>query len=166
MVVFCLGKLNKPDKIANTILSSMVVCMRGGPKFLCKMLPVKELDADFLFEQTNILLTAIKSAGGDAIAIICAGNRVNQSFFKKFDRVEPWRTRDNIFLLFDFVHIMKNIGNNWITEETQELKYIMDREAKVSRWSDLKRLHQLESDCLVKLPKLTEVMFITRSVID
>ena len=79
--------VNKPDKIANTILSFMVVCMRGGPKFLCKMLPVKELDADFPFEQTNILLTAIKSAGGDVIAIICDGNRVNQSFFKKFDRV-------------------------------------------------------------------------------
>ena len=61
----------------------MVICMRGGPKFLCKMLPVKELDADFLFEKTNILLTAIKSAGGDVIAIICDGNRVNQSFFQK-----------------------------------------------------------------------------------
>ena len=52
---------------------------------------------------------------------------------------------------------MKNIRNNWITEETQELKYIVDREAKVARWSDLKRLHQLESDRLVKLSKLTEV---------
>ena len=52
---------------------------------------------------------------------------------------------------------MKNIRNNWITEETQELKYIVDGEAKVARWSDLKRLHQLESDRLVKLSKLTEV---------
>ena len=43
-----------------SILSFMVVC-----KFLCKMLPVKELD-DFLFEQTNILLTG---AGGDVIAM-------------------------------------------------------------------------------------------------
>ena len=49
---------------------------------------------------------------------------------------------------------MKNIRNNWITEETQELKYIVDGEAKVARWSDL---HQLESDRLVKLSKLTEV---------
>ena len=66
--------VNKPDKIANTILSFMVVCMRGGPKFLCKMLSVKELDADFLFEQTNILLTAIKNDGGDVIEIICDRN--------------------------------------------------------------------------------------------
>ena len=33
----------------------------------------------------------------------------------------------------------------------------MDGEAKVARWSDLKRLHQLESDRLVRLSKLTEV---------
>ena len=47
--------LNNSTKLANTVLSYMVVCMYGGPKFLCKMLPVKELNADFLFEQTDIL---------------------------------------------------------------------------------------------------------------
>ena len=57
--------------------------------------------------------------------------------------VEPCRTRDNIFLLFDYVHIIKNIRNNWMTEETQELKYKVDVEAKIARWSHLKRLHRL-----------------------
>lgn len=39
-----------------------------------------------------------------------------------FDTEEPWRTRDNMFLLFDFVHLLKNIRNNWITEATPEFE--------------------------------------------
>ena len=39
--------LNNSTKLANTVLSYMVVCMHGSPKFLCKMLPVKELNAVF-----------------------------------------------------------------------------------------------------------------------
>ena len=137
--------VNKPEKVANTILSFMVCCLQGGPKFLCKMLPVKELNADFLYEQTKMLLNILKNAGADLVAIICDGNRVNQSFFKKFDCVEPWRTRDNIFLLFDFVHLIKNIRNNWITEAMQELFYTVDDVKRVAKWSDLKHLYELES---------------------
>ena len=113
--------VNRPEKVANTILSFMIYCLKGGPKFLFKMLPVKELEADFLHQQTQVLLDILRNAGAELAAIICDGNRVNQSFFKKFDCVEPWRTRDNIFLLFDVVHLIKNIRNNWITETMQEL---------------------------------------------
>ena len=97
--------VNKPDKLANTVLSFMVVCLQGGPKFLCKMLPVKELDSDFLFEQASLILSTLKTSGGNVIATICDGNRVNQSFKKKIDVDAPWRTRDGMFLLFNFVFI-------------------------------------------------------------
>ena len=69
--------VNRPDKTANTILSFMVVCMQGGPKFIFKMLPVKELDTEFIFEQNNLLLQSLKTAGADVIDVICDGNRVN-----------------------------------------------------------------------------------------
>ena len=132
--------LNNSTKLANTVLSYMVVCMYGGPKFLCKMLPVKELNADFLFEQTNILLENLKEAGAKVIAIVCDGNRVNQAFFKKFDTIFPWLTKDNLFLLFDYVHIFKNIRNNWITEATQELEFYLNDQKYTARWSDIRKL--------------------------
>ena len=87
--------LNNSTKLANTVLRYMVVCMYSGPKFLCKMLPVKELNANFLFEQTNILLENLKEAGAKVIAIVSDGNRVNQAFFKKFVTIFPWLTKDN-----------------------------------------------------------------------
>ena len=74
--------INSPSKLANGVLSYMVVCIFGGPKFLCKILPVKEMGADFLFNETNTLLKNLKDAVAKVIAIICNGNRVNQSFSK------------------------------------------------------------------------------------
>ena len=40
---------NKPSKLAYTVLSFILICLSGGPKLLCRMFPVKELDAMFLF---------------------------------------------------------------------------------------------------------------------
>ena len=81
--------VNHPTKLANTVLSFMVVTLFGGPKFLCKMLPGCNLSANIVFEQTNLLLDAIKYSGGKVVATICDGNRVNQAVFKMFDTVSP-----------------------------------------------------------------------------
>lgn len=150
---------NKPEELANTVLSFMVVCMFGGPKFLCKILPTKALDSNFLFQQTQLLLSAIKNFGGKVVAIVSDGNKVNQSMFKKFDCVNPWLTHDGIFLLFDFVHLFKNIRNNWITEKCQELEFFIpgDTQKRVAKWSFIKELYKLEQTQLVKMSRLSEV---------
>jgi hypothetical protein len=149
--------INDTGSLAKTVLGFMVVSLFGGPKFLYRMLHVQGLTTDFLFEQTNCIISKIRHNGGNPVAIICDGNRVNQSFFKKFDTINPWRTRDNIFLLFDFVHLLKNIRNNWITETSKEIEFCVDGETKIAKWSDLETLHEKEKGKLVKLSKLTEV---------
>ncbi|XP_065660880.1 uncharacterized protein LOC136084588 [Hydra vulgaris] len=150
--------VNNPNVLANTVLSFMVITLFGGPKFLCKMLPVCDIDSNFLFEQTNFLLSAIKVAGGHVISIVCDGNRVNQAFFKKFETDGvPWRTKDYIYLLYDFVHLLKNIRNIWITEKSQELEFFVNKEKKVAKWSHIVALHKLESNQMIKMSKLTDV---------
>lgn len=72
---------NNPNSLANTILSYMIVCMLGGPKFLFKMLPVNALDSKFLLNQTNLLLKMIHESDGNVVAVISDGNKVNQSLF-------------------------------------------------------------------------------------
>ena len=44
---------------------------------------------------------------------------------RSYDNVpgKPWLTTDGKFLLFDFVHLLKCIRNNWITGLTGELIY-------------------------------------------
>ena len=59
------------------------------------------------------------------MAVITDNNRTNQAFFKLFNTPEskPWKTSDGIFLLYDYVHLLKSVRNNWITEKTQNLEF-------------------------------------------
>jgi len=149
--------VNRPDLLANTVLSFMIVCLFNGPKLLYRMLPVKQLDSVFLYEQTNLILKLISQAGGIVKAIICDNNRVNQSFFKMFNGNVPWQSKDNVFLLFDFVHLIKSVRNNWITEKTKKLIFYEDNEPKVASWSHLENLLRYEKQNIVKMSNLTDV---------
>ena len=84
---------------------------------------------------------------------------MNQAFFKKFNTntSSPRQTKDNVFLLYDFVHLMKNIRNNSINEPMKELKFFVDEEEKVAKWTDIGNLYKLESQHLVKMSKLSKV---------
>ena len=42
----------EPASLASTVLSFILVSLYGGPQYLCRTLPVCELDSKFLFEQT------------------------------------------------------------------------------------------------------------------
>ena len=63
-----------------------------------------------------------------------------------------------MFLLFDYVHSLKNIHNNWITEKIQKLSFELNCEQMNAKWSNIKKLHQLEITNLVKMFKLSEVV--------
>lgn len=133
---------NRPDELANTMLVLMVHCLFGGPQLVGKAIPVKKLNSKFQYDQTQLLLQAIRDSGGTVAAIVTDDYRVNQQFFKKFktQRNKPWQTTDNTFLLFDYVHLLKNVRNNWLTEENGELDFVFDNKRCTARWSDLVEL--------------------------
>ena len=92
-------------------------------------------------------------------AVIYDDNRSNQPFFKLFDTEpqQPWLTKGGIYLLYDFVHFLKNIRNDWLTEKMEELTFYERGMIKVARWSNLVELYKLEAEGLVKMSKLTKV---------
>ena len=104
--------VNNPEHLATTVLGFMLVSPFGGPSFLVKMLPVWRLDANFMFEQTQLLLAHIKNAGGSTICIICDNNRVNQAFFKMFPLTSPWKTNDNIL---ETIGSLRKLEKSYIT---------------------------------------------------
>ena len=125
--------------LAQTVLSIMLRCLNGGPKFLSKLIPISKLTLTFLFEQTELTVQAITSVPTDVKAIICDGNQVNQTFLKLHPTLpeKPWLTEDNKHLLFDYVHLLKNICNLWLREKTGEL--IFDNGVRwVAKWAHLK----------------------------
>ena len=126
----------------------------------------KILYSSLHYRQTQQLISVLQGAGANLVGIICDGNRVNQAFFKMFDTSpdSPWKTKDDVFLLFDFVHLLKCIRNNWITEKTQELSFKISDHTYTAKWSDIKTLHLLEKQKPVKLSKLSDVSVAPRPI--
>ena len=106
-------------------------------------------------------MTDIVNGTGKLKVIISDGNRINQSFFKKFETVEnkPWISLGGSYLLYDFVHLMKNIRNLWLTEKTGTFDFPHDGKILVAKWQDLCDLYKDESKYtkLLKMLNLTEV---------
>ena len=59
--------VNKSHLLANTILTFKIMTLFGGPKVIYKMFTVQERNLKFIFEQTNLILNAIKNAGGNHV---------------------------------------------------------------------------------------------------
>ena len=65
---------------------------------------------------------------------------------------------EKIYLLYDHIHLLKSIYNNWQTEKMQKLKFthpIKNKEVTAHR-SDLIAIYKIENDSLCKLAKLNE----------
>ena len=90
-------------------------------------------------------------------AVICDGNSTNH-FFKQYETLKekPWLTKYGNFLLFDFVHFLKNIRNLWLTEKMGELVFEGNDVQRVVTWSHLKQLYELDSKTLAQMFILTE----------
>ncbi len=110
---------NDSSKLARTVLAVMLKCLFGGPTFIVKMLPVCKLDSKYQFTVVSSVIDAISAADGRLVAILCDNNKVNQRFYQLFNVVpdKPWLAVDGTFLLYDYVHIWKNVRNNWLTEK-------------------------------------------------
>ena len=70
-----------------------------------------------------------------------------------------------IFLLFDYVHLLKNIRNLWLTEKTGELAYEEEGIKFVAKWQNLRDLFKSESRNSVKMSNLTEIGIYTRQIV-
>ena len=138
----------------------MVKSLYGGPEFLARVLPVSNLTSDFQLEQCKLIVDTIETftCNGKLIAIITDGNKVNQSFFSKFKTVEgkPWLCQNGSYFLYDYVHLLKCIRNNWLTEKLGQLQFIHNEITHIANWRDLINLYTLEKNQLIKLSRLTE----------
>ena len=50
---------------------------------------------------------------------------------------------------FDFVHLIKNVRNNWVTESCQELDWEKGKK-KTAKWANIKVMHSLKANQIVK----------------
>ena len=79
-----------------------LVCHFGGPRYILRVHPVSKLNSESLKVMLIESLTAIVRAGGTPLSIICDNCPTNQGVYAKLGGL-------SLFLVYDYVHIFKNI---------------------------------------------------------
>ena len=155
------NSFNKAEDPATSMLAVMVNPSFGQPPFVARLVPVHNMDAEFLYEILIEVLEMIHEYGGEVYATMCDDLSVNQKVYKLLherfgsDSISsikhpfPNETFKSMFTLYDPVHLVKNIRNNWITERKQELDF-KDPTTQVectAKWNDLVSIYKSEKGC-------------------
>ena len=118
---------------AKTISGLMINPIIGEPAFMVRLFPVNNLDADFLSDQLKLLTNIFHDCGGVVFSAMTDNLKVNQKTFRLFHEefvsngitsIEHHIANsffEEFFLLYDQVHLMKNVRNNLVTEKTKTL---------------------------------------------
>ena len=122
--------------------------------FLVSMLPVVKMNANFLHEELTKTMTNIEQASGRLKAVISDVNCTDQVCFKKYNTVEgkPWLTVEGTYLLYDFVHLIKNIRNLWLTEKTTQLKFEDQGKEYIADFQHVRALYKCEASNFFNMP--------------
>ena len=102
--------------------------------------------------------TAVKFQGGLPLAFISDNCAVNQKVYRDLGgpgKVTLESIGISVFMLYDYVHIFKNIRNNWYTEQSKELHFSFNGEQYTASWQDLITVYNSDKNQPVRLTKLT-----------
>lgn len=149
---------NDPDSKATSMLCVMMKCLHGGPSVMVSVIPVHKLTALYQFTVVKEAAAIVEMSGGIVLGSMTDNHKINQQYCKLFNRItecqaiHPLDDQRVWYLLFDTVHLLKCLRNNWITEKCQKLS--LDNKT-VGSFSDVKNLYQAEKDNILKSTPLS-----------
>lgn len=120
---------NKPGVVANRLQCFMISSVYSSNKDIIGYVPVNNMDSVYLTTITKQIINNVCEAGFDIIAIVSDNNGINRKMFSSLcinDTIKtlqpyilhPLDSSKKTFLLFDFVHLMKCVRNNWLNTKT------------------------------------------------
>jgi hypothetical protein len=124
-------------------------------KNVAAMVPVKNLTAAYLRDCTQRVITMLESAGYLVFCLISDNNRVNRNMFTEMCGgslrpyvQHPCSADRKLFFLFDSVHLLKCVRNNWLGQCDSENTFLFpdmntDNVLKAS-FSHLRKLYESE----------------------
>jgi hypothetical protein len=143
---------------ASSMLGVMVKCLYGGPSLMTSIIPVHKLTAEYQFSVVTQAAAVVQNSGGVVIGSITDNHKINQKFCGLFKRknnheaVHPLHANQVWYLLYDSVHLLKCLRNNWITEKSQKISF--DGHT-VGSFVDVKELYEAEKSSILKTTSLT-----------
>ena len=116
--------VNSEDQ-AHSVQAFMISSVFGHASEIVSLHPVKNLTAEDLCSMLKKAIAAVHASGFVVIAIIADNNQINCKAYEilsgtgnlEHDIANPHMPDGRIFLLFDTVHILKCIRNNWLNQK-------------------------------------------------
>ena len=155
---------------ATTVQAFMISSVFSKHKDVAALQPVKNMDAAFLEESTRKVVALVEKAGYKVVALISDNNRINRNMFEKLcgGNLQPSiphpcdpESGRKLFFLFDSVHLLKCVRNNWINQIDQTFRYPDHATATTgvlckASFAHLKQLYDSEQSAVIKMaPSLT-----------
>ena len=150
---------HQPETLASHALVVEVACHYGGPKYSLRVVPCKKMNSDQL---KNIVIEAgeaVVRAGGTILCYVSDNCSTNRSVYSKLGgpgKVVNSEIQDQpMFLVYDYVHIFKNIRNNWITLSDSKISFLYEGTEMTADWNDIRNLYLTDKETHLRLTKLT-----------
>ena len=140
----------------------MISSVKSKFKDVVHIVPSRKMNADDLFHFTKQVIVGLEEIGLKVICVITDNNAINSKAMKRFSPENnlqicyphPVDKERPLFFMFDPVHILKCIRNNWINLRDQCLKFppfkASLKKILSAPFMTIKILQSLEADLLLK----------------
>ena len=133
----------------------MVKPLFGAPSFVVRLIPLFKLSLHILRNEIEKVAQCVEARGGNLVGIVGDNHFINRQLYKELrEPGEEFLGRlpsipHTFVLLYDPVHAMKGVRNNWITEGRQELTFLLpvgdDAGCSViGKWHDISAIQKDE----------------------
>ena len=148
--------VDEPSKPARTVLVFMVRSFFDKTSFVIRFVPIFSLTGEKLLSYLLKVLNIVEISGGRAEAIMSDNLSVNRKLhsllrsqfspINDFAIVHPIVPERKLYLLFDPVHLLKCLRNNWETEKTKRIMFSLPGEMnfRIAYWKDLIAVYDKE----------------------
>ena len=159
--------VNSPLEQATTVQTFMLLSLLSPNKDVAAMVPVKNLTADNLKQYTLQVIEILENCGYFVFCLISDNNRVNRNMFTQVCGgslvpyiQHPCSADRKLFFLFDSVHLLKCLKNNWLSQSDASKTFVFpsltSNAPSHASFSLLRKLYESEKDNIVKqAPALT-----------
>ncbi|KAI6651128.1 Transposable element P transposase [Oopsacas minuta] len=162
------SSLNPTDP-AKTVFAFMISSLSKRWSSIVRLLPCSSSSAEVLFPIIKDVIRDVEACGL-SVHVLCTDNYpMNVNIFKLFspsrllEHIVPHPMDSNrpLFLLFDFVHIIKSIRNNWLNQIDYNKTFTYPdfeniQVASTAVFEEIRKLYKSDQHSVAKLaPRLT-----------
>lgn len=153
--------VNNNNSLASSAFTFMITSVCSSFKEVVHIAPVSKINSELLYNFIKTIIENLEEIGYVVFCTISDNNAINGKAMGHFSTTDqlsivyphPVDNERPLFYLFDTVHLIKCIFNNWLNSKPDQMFDFPDfdtSEKKYASFSAIKKLHELEYDKLLK----------------